>query len=582
MRNKLLGLLAILATSFGAYSQTARVMAIHNSADPLVDTVDVWIVTPLGSEKLVDNLGFRQATGFINAPAGIDFRLAFALKNSTLITDTVVGFGFNLAANATYVLLAQGNVGAGFNPQKDFKLHVVTPAFERNSTGGDSTTAVIVHGSTDAPNVDIAVRKGNNELALIENLAYDANTGYIKLTEDDYYVDVMPAGSPSGSLLTYAAPLKTLNAGDSALVVFASGYLNPANNSNGPGFGIYVALSNGTVLPLPVVSTFRLQAFHNCADQVADSVDVWLINRTTNTNTRLISNFAFRKATPFIDAPANQNIAIGVTLPGAAIADTVYVESIGGVPGGSTVIAVASGVLDPSKFENNPSSTPIGFEIVGITGVEKSPEAGKVALQVFHGASDAPAVDVNARGVGTLFSNLVFKEPSEGYLTVTPQSYTIDIAAAGTSTVVASYTAPLTGFADSALVVFASGFLSPNSPEGKDEGPRFALVAVTAGGNTIELPMFTGLSNINRMPEGISVYPNPVEDVVNVAVKELVNTNYNVTITDITGKVIFNNQLNDMLNNNAASINVSNFNKGMYFIMLSNEQGTSTQKIIVR
>lgn len=582
MRNKLLGLLAILATSFGAYSQTARVMAIHNSADPLVDTVDVWIVTPLGSEKLVDNLGFRQATGFINAPAGIDFRLAFALKNSTLITDTVVGFGFNLAANATYVLLAQGNVGAGFNPQKDFKLHVVAPAFERNLTGGDSTTAVIVHGSTDAPNVDIAVRKGNDELALIEDLAYDANTGYIKLSEDDYFVDVMAAGTPAGSLLTYAAPLKTLNAGDSALVVFASGYLNPANNNNGPGFGIYVALSNGTVLPLPVVSTFRLQAFHNCADPVADSVDVWLINRTTNTNTRLISNFSFRKATPFIDAPANQDIAIGVTLPGASIADTVYVESIGGVPAGYTVIAVASGVLDPSKFENNPSGTPLNFEIVGIPGLEKSPEAGKVALQVFHGASDAPAVDVNARGVGTLFSNLTFKEPSEGYLTVAPQSYTIDIAAAGTSTVVASYTAPLTGFADSALVVFASGFLSPNVPEGKDVGNGFALVAVTAGGNTIELPMFTGLSNINRMPEGISVYPNPAEDVVNITVKELTNINYNVTITDITGKTVFNNQLNSMLNNNAASINISNFNKGMYFIYLTNEQGTSTQKLIVR
>jgi hypothetical protein len=74
----------------------------------------------------------------------------------------------------------------------------------------------------------------------------------------------------------------------------------------------------------------------------------------------------------------------------------------------------------------------------------------------------------------------------------------------------------------------------------------------------------------------------PAEDLVNIAVKGLVNTNYNVTITDITGKVVFKNQLNDMLNNNAASVNVSEFNKGMYFIMLSNEQGTSTQKLIVR
>ncbi|MFN3444373.1 MAG: T9SS type A sorting domain-containing protein, partial [Bacteroidia bacterium] len=121
-----------------------------------------------------------------------------------------------------------------------------------------------------------------------------------------------------------------------------------------------------------------------------------------------------------------------------------------------------------------------------------------------------------------------------------------------------------------------------NVPEGKDVGNGFALVAVTAGGNTIELPMFTGLSNINRMPEGISVYPNPAEDVVNITVKELTNINYNVTITDITGKTVFNNQLNSMLNNNTASINISNFNKGMYFIYLSNDKGTSTQKLIVR
>jgi hypothetical protein len=177
---------------------------------------------------------------------------------------------------------------------------------------------------------------------------------------------------------------------------------------------------------------------------------------------------------------------------------------------------------------------------------------------------------------------LTFKEEGDGYVFVAPQNYTIDIAAAGTSTVVASYTAPLTGFADSALVVFASGFLSPNIPEGKDNGASFALIAVTAGGNTITLPVFTGLTNISRMPEGISIYPNPAEDLVNITVKELVNTNYNVTITDVTGKTVFNNQLNDMLNNNAASINISNFNKGVYFVYLKNEKGTSTQKLIIR
>ncbi|MBP9187772.1 MAG: T9SS type A sorting domain-containing protein [Bacteroidia bacterium] len=582
MKNKLLSLIAILVTSIGTNAQTARVMAIHNSADPTVDTVDVWIVTPIGSSKLVDNLAFRQSTGFVDAPAGVDIRLAFGLKNSAAITDTLVGFGFNLTVNQTYVLLAQGNVGPGFNPQRDFKLHVVAPAFERNTNGGDSTTAVIVHGSADAPNVDVAIRKGNDEVALIENLAYDANTGYVKLAENDYFVDVMPTGMPAGSLITFAAPLKALNIGDSALVIFASGYLNPAINNNGKDFGLYVALSNGTVLPLPAVSTFRLQAFHNCADPVADTVDVWLINRTTNTNTRLVPNFIFRKATPFIDAPANQNIAIGVTLPGATIADTVYVENIGGVPGGVTVIAVASGVLDTSNFEANPSSNLINFEIFGLNGLERSPELGKVALQVFHGATDAPAVDINARGVGTLFGNLQYGESGMDYLTVAPQAYTIDIVAAGSSSIVASYTAPLQNFTDSALVVFASGYLSPNMPVGKDQGKPFALIAVTPSGATIELPMFTGVNKIVGLPEGISIYPNPAEGQLNIDIKSSVNNNYKITITDLNGRTLLAKPLSSIVDDDNGLINLNGFAKGMYFIHFSNNEGTTVNKFIVK
>jgi hypothetical protein len=582
MINKLLILFASLATSFTAMSQTSRVMAIHNSADPSVDTVDVWLVTPGGSSKLVDNLGFRQATGFIDAPAGVNIRLAFALKNSFMISDTLIGFGFNLTAGQTYVLLAQGNVGTGFNPQKDFKLHLVAPAVERNSSGGDSTTFAVVHGSSDAPNVDISVRMSNDEVAFIENLAYDQNTGYVKLAEDNYYIDVTPAGSMEGPLVTFAAPLQALNAGDSALVIFASGYLNPRANNNGKSFGLFAALSNGTVLPLPAVTTFRLQAFHNCADPVADTVDVWLINRTNRTNTRLIPNFMFRKATPFIDAPSNQNIAVGITLPGASISDTIYVENIGSVPGGVTLILVASGVIDPSNFEPNPSDNDINFELVGMPALEKSPEAGKVALQVFHGSTDAPAVDINAAGVGTLFGNIQFKETGENYLLVNPQNYTIDVTAAGSSTPVVSYSAPLGGFGDSAIVVFASGFLSPNVPTGKDAGQGFALIAVTPSGNTIALPIFTSVKKLTGLPEGISVYPNPAEGVMNIELDGNTKRNYTVTITDINGRNLLTESLSSLLNNNRASINVSAFSKGMYFIQFKNNETAAFQKFIVK
>jgi hypothetical protein len=55
--------------------------------------------------------------------------------------------------------------------------------------------------------------------------------------------------------------------------------------------------------------TARVQVIRNCADAAASSVDVWL------DNTLLLDNFAFRTASPFIDAPATIDFTVGIALP---------------------------------------------------------------------------------------------------------------------------------------------------------------------------------------------------------------------------------------------------------------------------
>ena len=51
--------------------------------------------------------------------------------------------------------------------------------------------------------------------------------------------------------LLFNAPLSTLNLGGAAITVLASGFADPTNNSNGPAFGLYVALaSGGALVPL--------------------------------------------------------------------------------------------------------------------------------------------------------------------------------------------------------------------------------------------------------------------------------------------------------------------------------------------
>ncbi|MDZ7775065.1 MAG: hypothetical protein U5L09_05345 [Bacteroidales bacterium] len=46
-------------------------------------------------------------------------------------------------------------------------------------------------------------------------------------------------------MAVFGAPLSSLNLGGDALVILASGFLNTGNNSDGPAFGLFVALPSG-------------------------------------------------------------------------------------------------------------------------------------------------------------------------------------------------------------------------------------------------------------------------------------------------------------------------------------------------
>ncbi len=77
-------LLAGFTTSLLA--QTANVQIIHNSPDPGAAVVDVYI--DAGAAPAVEDLAFRDATGFLALPAGATFDVGIAPGNSTGPGDT--------------------------------------------------------------------------------------------------------------------------------------------------------------------------------------------------------------------------------------------------------------------------------------------------------------------------------------------------------------------------------------------------------------------------------------------------------------------------------------------------------------
>jgi hypothetical protein len=81
------------------------------------------------------------------------------------------------------------------------------------------------------------------------------------------------------------------------------------------------------------------------------------------------------------------------------------------------------------------------------------------------------------------------------------------------------------------------------------------------------------LSIENTLVDNLIMYPNPTKDFLNLSFDNLLY-NGNYTITDLSGKIILNSQLN------SNKIDVSNITNGIYFLSVTSEGVTQTQKFI--
>ena len=228
----------------------ARVQVIHNSADAAASAVDVY----LNDGLLIDDFAFRTASAFIDAPAGQSISIDIAPGTSASAGESIYNLSTMLDPTKTYVLVASGIVSAsGYSPATPFGIDVFDMGQEMAASSGN-TDLLVYHGSTDAPTVDIYEKDAGE---LVDNLMYGDFAGYLALPTQDYTIEVRNEAG-TGIVASYQAPLSTLSLQDSAIVVLASGFLDPVNNSNGESFGLYVSLpGGGELLALPIYTNIE-------------------------------------------------------------------------------------------------------------------------------------------------------------------------------------------------------------------------------------------------------------------------------------------------------------------------------------
>jgi hypothetical protein len=538
---------AILWLGARAWAQSAYVQLIHTVADvvgvglpayPIVlDSIDVYISSDGGATwtLAVPDFKFRQATPFLPLPANSNQLLAgIAPGNSSSSGDILSQYAIPpLSPNTYYVATVAGTIDFSI-PQVDVDIYYFSPA--RNATTGSGANDVdllIFHGSPDVGPLSYYWALDRTQHAYVRDgyLSYRGySSGYRTLPLDNLLVLGDSADVNVIRGIGYYYPERSNNAfwgGQSAGVVFISGYASTPDPAK--QLGVHMALPDGTVRPLSPQQVRRLQLIHNAADPALAQVDIH--GGTFPEPNPLQINF--QQATPatFLVGPAGASLPVYVSARGNTT--SYLVQSTFTLPAaGQNTAVFAQGVIDPSQFAANPDGRGIGFEFVTLTNLVGTAPTGSMKVFPFHGATDAPTVDVEIVGVGTV-SGLRYKDAGAAVTLPSNTATTINLKQG--SSVLATYTlSPSQSRNATGAIIFASGFLSPANNQ---NGPAFGLYIVYPTGEVQPLSLQSSLSR--GLVEGVQVATLPAYEgswTVTVAAAAAGKLPYR--LVSITGQVL--------------------------------------------
>lgn len=551
MNFKNLLVFSLLLCSLSANAQVTRVQFINNCPDINLQAIDIYIDGVL----TVNDLFFRHSEAFMDLPANTPIEIGFAENVSLNVADTFMNRQMTLSPTSQYIIVADGvNSLTGYSPNLKFTLHIYSNASESTTPG--NTSMLFLNGSTDV-GTTMDFRTGLDVIA--NDIAYgNFSNGYSTLPSSGVYIFRETNTTGSKTIRNFDADFSSLPLSGKAVTVITSGFINPANNSNGEPYGLWLSVpTGGPMIELPLTTTAeklaRVQVIHNIADTAVGKMDVYANNQ------KIIDSLDYRHATPYMDAYAGTVLNIGFAQVGSG---TQYYNTNVTLDSGKTYAAVLNGILSDTNYIPLP---PLSIDLYG-NAREEATVATSTDVLYMHGSTDGPLTDIRKGDNSALFTNLSYGDFSMGYATITQGEFPmIKIDTGNANTYMEKYEIKISNWnlaGKSATVVF-SGFIEPDSNSG---GPMYSLwAAMPEGGAMRELPVYVSVDGITKNATKINLYPNPAINEITFTTTSAKN---NILITDATGKVV--KQLSSY---SGKRINVNSLATGTYIFIMQNEKG---------
>lgn len=263
------------------------------------------------------------------------------------------------------------------------------------------------------------------------------------------------------------------------------------------------------------------------------------------------------------DVETSGNLAAAWSVDDFEITDggTINTVTAQGFSNGLTIFSNALQGVELYIFADN-SGVPDGFPNVDDSWLLKlEPTVGTAGLTIVSD-TEGGSVDIEFDLVELAGSGFVAQPGTKYWLSVAPR---INIAV-NSAERWNWYNSGV--FGEEAQLTFQNGAF------GQPSGTYvpFSALGLTFFDVAMKLEGTTSLSNNDFIKDAFSIYPNPVQDVINITTKGNESIKQ-VQLLDVQGK-----EINVSLNNN--QVDVSNLASGMYFIYVETEAGRNALKFV--
>ncbi|MFM8771362.1 MAG: DUF4397 domain-containing protein [Candidatus Kapaibacterium sp.] len=574
IRGILFAVAIVLGSATLAMAQLSVVTFVHCSPEPSLRVVDLY-VTQAGTTTKIDDIAFQRASNMNEAAifGDLELTLSVAPSSSINVSEAVYQTTFTPGADKGYMAIFTGlNKPADYvaNPNGKAIGYAITAYEVPNSNSDPTKTAVyFFNGSTDLEAGDIFSRGVSKALASSVGFL-DRSTTPAILDRKATTIDFAKVGDAKKVLASFSVDLGSM--GSNILVSVISGFKTPGDNAKSlDTLCLLNVLEDGRVLRSPLISgsqTSRVQIVHAAADPAFAVVDLYV------NGTKAFDNVSFRRASAFVDVPANTPLVIGIA-PGTSNAykDTLTTVTLTPLRPTRAYSIVALGISDTLKFAKNPEGADPRFKLMVYENALEKNGTTKTGVRTLHAVTDAPRVSFASSAV-SYASKIGYGDISASYVETEPATDTVWMSDAEGKKL-KGYLCDFRGAAR-ATIMIATGFLDPTK---NSNGPGLSVILVDASGNVnanvlaID-PDVTSVKEEALIASGWRVSPNPASDVVRFVVASAAQaTSVSYDVVDVTGRVLLSGILTAQNAGFEAPISISTLSQGSYRIVARTDAG---------